>query len=182
MKSREQIRKQIKRLMDSSIFNYAVTIIGLALLIFAYAFTQSEAKTNDGRHTPSETELNFAVVAEGIEAYSYPDRQGLVISTQVEWAALWYKLQLFTIPRPALPAIDFSKQVVLGVLVGEKEGSGYMVHVRKVIIRPEQELVVYAVEQRARPNEQTNNDSPPAYPFQIITIPRLDLPVRFEFQ
>ncbi|MCP4358407.1 MAG: protease complex subunit PrcB family protein, partial [Chloroflexi bacterium] len=80
------------------------------------------------------------------------------------------------------PDIDFSKQVVLGVLAGEKEGSGYMVQVRKVIIRPGQEIVVYAVEQRARPNKQTNNDSPPAYPFQIITIPRLDLPVRFEFQ
>lgn len=182
MTPRTHIRKQIKRLVNTPLFNYAVTMIGVVLLILAYTFTQSEARPSDERRPPAEAELEFAVVAEGIEAYSYPDRQGVVIADQEEWAVLWHKLQLFTIPRPALPDIDFSKQIVLGVLAGEKDGNGYMVHVRKVIIRPGQEIVVYAVEQRAQPDNQTNNDAPPACPFQIITVPRLDLPVRFEFR
>jgi len=184
MKSREQIRKKIKQIMDTTAFNYAVTIFGLVIVVVFYTLSQPGAEASgsgQSQEATSETELDFAVVAEGIEAYKYPDQEGKVISDQEKWEPLWDKLQIFTIPQPALPEIDFSKQIILGVFAGKKDGGGYMVHVEKVIIKPGQEIVIYVVEKRVRPSDQASNNSQSAHPFQIITIPRVDLPVRFEF-
>ncbi len=175
-------RKRLKQVVNSPFFNYVVVVAGLALVIVFYMSTQTGEKGRQRfqeRQTSPETEINFTVIAEGSEAYGYSDSQGQIISTRAEWEALWHTLHLATIPRPVLPEVDFTQQLILVVFAGEKSGSGYMVTVKKVV-KAGQEVIVYAAEQRAKSNQAS--DPQPTYPFQIVTIARPEAPVAFRFQ
>ena len=168
-----------KHLVRYRAFSYAVTLTGL-LLFIVFVSTQTRA-TSQRQTQPSlaETKIDFAILAEGSEAFGYPEQQGHVISTEETWTAAWNALHLATIPRPPLPKVDFTQHVVLVIFAGKKPGSGYMILV-KAIEKANGAVTVYVTEQRAAPNQEP--DPQPTYPFQIVTIPRPDLPVLFRFQ
>src|SRR5438128_2485214 len=55
-----------------------------------------------------------------------------VIRTQAEWAALWKKLHATQIPPPAAPKVDFAKEMVLAVFMGERPTGGHAITIDRV--------------------------------------------------
>lgn len=55
-----------------------------------------------------------------------------VVKTPEEWQQLWNEHTAGTQPRPALPAVDFGKEMVLAVFLGEQRMGGYSVEVTGV--------------------------------------------------
>jgi hypothetical protein len=179
MNLHQRIHRQRKLLTRSPAFNVAMTLTGLFLLV-AFVTNQTDA-TADRRTSaePDVTRIGFAVIAEGSAPFGYRTRQGQMIAGTDQWTALWQALHLTTIPQPPVPEVDFARQVVLVIFAGEKRGSGYMVFVRE-IVQTDDAVIVKVAEQRAMP---ANDSEPqPAYPFQIVTMPRSKLPVLFSFQ
>ena len=71
-----------------------------ALALLSLAVTGCTASTRE--------ETPFTVVAEGDTAADYLDQQGIVIGSLADWEELWEQLHRYTIPRPALPEVDFT--------------------------------------------------------------------------
>ena len=141
-----------------------------ALALLSLAVTDCTAST--GEETP------FTVVADGDTAADYPDRQGIVIGSLAEWKELWEQLHRYTIPRPAVPEMDFTKHTVLAVFAGEKRSGGYTIRVER-ITQTDQAVIVHVTETAPGPRDITTTLI--TYPYQVVKIPRISLPVHFEF-
>lgn len=100
----------------------------------------------------------------------------VVVRTQTEWQALWQK-HTAGLPRPlARPAIDFSRETIIGIFAGEV-ASPTRVAVAKIVQQEKQLVVVYRVgELQPGPPEL---DGRMITPFQIVRLPRSALPVVF---
>lgn len=141
-----------------------------ALALLSLAITGCTASTRE--------EIPFTVVAEGETAADYPDQQGIVIGSPAEWEELWEQLHRYTIPRPALPEVDFTQHTVLAVFAGEKPSGGYTIQVER-ITQTDQTVIVYVTETAPGPRDITTMMI--TYPYQVVKIPHTSLPVRFRF-
>lgn len=143
----------------------------LALVLLGLVVTGCTAST--------EEKMAFTVVAEGDTAADYPDQQGVVIASPNEWETLWEQLHRYTIPRPAVPEVDFRQHTLLTVFAGEKRSGGYTIQVEQVT-RTDQAVIVRVTETAPGPRDTTT--ALITYPYQVVRIPRPSLPVHFEFQ
>src|SRR5262245_58513804 len=84
-----------------------------------------------------------------------------VVRTAEEWQKLWQEHTAGIQPRPALPKVDFNREMVLAVFMGEQQTGGYSIEIAAV--KPgERELTA-----------QVRRTSPPAGAItaQVITHP-----------
>ena len=126
----------------------------------------------------TKEEIPFTVVAEGDTAADYPDQQGVVVASPSEWETLWEQLHRYTIPRPTLPEVDFTQHTLLAVFAGEKRSGGYTIQIERVT-RTDQAVIVRVTETAPGPEDITT--ALITYPYQVVKIPRISLPVHFEF-
>ena len=62
--------------------------------------------------------------------YTAPARQ--VVRSEGEWRAVWAKLHQNVMPQPAVPAIDFGREMVLVAALGGRSSGGYSILVDSV--------------------------------------------------
>src|SRR5438093_6848335 len=75
-------------------------------------------------------------------AMSYvEDRRELVVRTPAEWTMFWRGHS----PDRALPAVDFSQAMVVGIFLGSRPTAGYSVEIVRTLVR-DGALVVQYVE------------------------------------
>ena len=99
--------------------------------------------------------------------------QQSVVRTDAEWRALWQQHA----PGRSAPAIDFSKQMVLGVFLGSRPSSGFQAQITGVRSEGGGLVVEWA---EARPAQGTSALAVMTAPAHLVTIPRHDGAVRFE--
>ena len=87
------------------------------------------AQTN----TKLTVEVSFQTVVKGSRSGVREPLQ-IVVRSQAEWDALWKRHVSIETNPPPPPTIDFNKQIVIGVFLGEKPTGGFDVE----IIRAEQ--------------------------------------------
>jgi hypothetical protein len=116
-------------------------------------------------------QVAFVTVAKG-DASGRQLGAEVVVRTAAEWKALWKEHA----PTEKMPAIDFAKQMVLGVFVGSKPTAGYAVEITGV--RAEgKDLIVEVV--RREPGRGTLAAQILTEPFHLVSVPRHDGQVRF---
>ena len=100
----------------------------------------------------------------------------IVITDPSEWAKLWQQVHRNKFPAPNLPPVDFSKNMVLAVFMGQKPTSGYAIQISEVS-KLNGEVVA-----------KVRETSPPkgsivlqviTQPFHIVVIPKVDAKVKF---
>lgn len=101
--------------------------------------------------------------------------QEWVIADPETWAAVWHQTNPGIPPSP-VPAIDFSRSMVIGAALGQRMTGGYEVRITE-IVEQAGELVV-RVEQVAPPPDAMTIAAL-TQPFHLVQIPRSTLPVRF---
>ena len=121
--------------------------------------------------------IPFTVILEGSSASQHSRPQGYVITSASEWQMLQEQLRRDIDLNPVLPAIDFSQTQLAAVFAGAKPQGGYAIKVERVI-QTEQEIVVYTTE--VQPGDRAGI-AQIVYPYQIISLPRTSLPIRFSF-
>jgi len=100
----------------------------------------------------------------------------VVITNEEEWAELWRRVHTVRIPAPELPTVDFSKNMVLAVFMGQKPTSGYGVQITEVT-RANGEIVVKVKE--TTPPKGAIVLQVLTQPFHIVVVPKVEGKVRF---
>ena len=72
--------------------------------------------------------VSFQTVAKGSRS-GIDEAAQIVVRNQAGWASLWQKHSSVDANPPAPPAIDFSKELVAAVFLGQKPTGGYAVEI-----------------------------------------------------
>jgi hypothetical protein len=116
----------------------------------------------------SATQVDFQTVEKGRRS-GVREALQIAVRSQAEWSALWQKhASIGANPTPPT-VIDFDKEIVVGVFLGEKPTGGYETE----IIRAEQAddtLYVYYREISPQPGRLVTQAL--TQPFHIVRVPR----------
>jgi len=99
-----------------------------------------------------------------------------VIRTAEAWQKLWDEHTANVQPKPPLPAVDFNKEMVLAVFMGQRPTLGYATDVTAVT-REKKGLRVTVRESSPPPGALTGQLV--TSPYAFVAVPRSDGPVKF---
>jgi len=104
----------------------------------------------------------------------------VTVHTAAEWAALWREHAPGRQPSqpPQAPAVDFSREMVVGVFLGTRPTPGYSVQIVRTVAPPNGGLVVEYVE-AAPPRDQVTAQILTA-PYHLVAVSKRDGDVRFQ--
>ena len=136
----------------TKVASYVVSWIGLAMMMSA--------------QTPA-----FTTVAKG-EASGHQEAKQVIIRTAAEWKALWQEHS----PTQKMPAVDFAKDMVVGVFLGSRPSAGYEVEIVNVRTEQNNLIVEYAQKQ---PGRGTMAAQILTEPFHLVSVPKHAGTVRF---
>ncbi len=114
----------------------------------------------------------FRTVERGSQSNIDSARQVVVRSSE-EWTAFW---KTHTFDKPA-PRVDFDKEMVLGVFMGNRPTGGYSVTIGSVAERDGSLVVTYS-ETSPRPGAMTAQVL--TFPYHIVAVAKRGGDVRFE--
>ena len=100
-----------------------------------------------------------------------------VIKGEDDWNNFWDRHVSNIIPKPDVPEIDFSKEMVIGVFAGQKNSGGYEVEIVK-ILKEENSIKVLYKERVPLPDEVVT--AVITQPYHFIKMPKEDLKVIFQ--
>ena len=88
---------------------------------------------------------SFTEVAKG-NASNQQDARQVTVRTAAEWTALWKEHA----PTTKMPAVDFAKQMVVGIFLGTKPSDGHQVEIVGVRTQDKDLIVEYVQRQPGR--------------------------------
>lgn len=113
----------------------------------------------------------FTNIAKG-DASGQQTAKQVTVRTAAEWTALWKDHA----PTDKMPAVDFTKNMVVGIFLGTKPSAGHEVEI--VGVRDEQkDLVVEYVQKQ--PGRGTMAAQILTEPFHLVSVPKHEGTVRF---
>jgi len=104
------------------------------------------------------------------------EQKHMVITDPKDWAELWKRVHRGKIPIPEVPTIDFNKNMVLAVFMGQKPTSGYAIQITE-ISRTNGEVVVKVKE--VTPPKGAILLQVLTQPFHIVVVPKVEGKVGF---
>ncbi len=150
-------------------------MIGLAALSVVFGCAGSRSDTPPElslqRLRPDSTSYAFA---SGFEAAGQ-----FVARDQAAWQALWQQVNARNSPAPALPAIDFDREMVLVAALGRRASGGHSLRFERAERAGAGIVVTIRQEQ---PGSGCIVPSALTFPVDIATVPRSSGPVSFKFE
>ena len=137
----------------------------MLMMVFA-AFLQTAAPSADGKA------ISIKTFDKGLQTMVEEPRQVIVRSAD-ELTKLW---RVHT-PDRAQPAVDFTRDMVVGVFLGSRPSSGYNVEI--VSSREEQGALVVRYRATA-PGRDTMTAQVLTMPYHLVVVPRYAGDVKFE--
>lgn len=151
-------------------------VVGLSLVISLAVGAVEVSATVRGN--PQGQPVRFFTIARGTQTGIRHPLQ-VVIRSASEWVELWSRHTAITIPPPPVPEIDFSHEMVIGVLTGERRSGGYDIKILEVWRQADRLLVLY---RETTPPTGTFTTQALTHPYHLIRTERSDLNVIFEAQ
>ena len=117
----------------------------------------------------------FSTLGKGINSGIRESAQ-VVVRSQNDWAALWSRHMRTQIAPPPPPAVDFSRDMVVALFLGERPTGGYAIEVTQI----ERNDAGLAIRYRTtRPDPAAMPTQALTQPFHLIKLPRVDDSVTF---
>ena len=107
------------------------------------------------------------------EQSNIDDAKQVVARTEAEWTRLW---QQHT-PDRKRPAVDFSKEMVVGVFMGSRPTAGYNVSIVSTFVKDGNVLVRY---QESTPRPGAITAQVLTFPYHLVAVPKANGAVKFE--
>ena len=107
--------------------------------------------------------------------YTEPER--LVVKTKDQWMEVWRKMHRLRLSTPELPLIDFKKEMVIAVFMGERKTGGYEIEIIRVTQK--ESKIFVEVEEKEPPSDSVQT-MVLTQPYHLIVIPKPSLPVTFQ--
>jgi hypothetical protein len=148
------------------------------ICLMALSFVNiAAADTNAHSHAVKTAEAkDVKVIAKGAFSGIQEPKQ-IVVTNATQWAELWQKHSVKREPKPQPPEIDFSKQTVLFVSLGEKHTGGYGVEIADV--KKENGKTEVTVKTKS-PKPGGFQIQAITAPFVIVAIPKVEGEVQFK--
>ena len=122
------------------------------------------------------TELKIRNIAKGgFSGITESSRQ--VMTNQTAWLKFWGRHSVRNVPPPNAPEIDFEKETILAVTMGQKNSGGYVIEIIRV--EKGEDHVTVTVAQRSPPPGSFGLAALTA-PFHIVAIPKTSVKVEFK--
>jgi hypothetical protein len=125
----------------------------------------------------SAGQLVFAPTPAYAGACAFPETL-TTITTEAEWQRVWSELFACASAAPALPAVDFSREMLAVAALGQRGSSGYSVAIRHAALGSDDALHVGVVEYQ--PGRRCAVATVITYPVAIARVPRTDAAVAFD--
>jgi hypothetical protein len=93
-----------------------------------------------------------------------------------EWEALWSRVRAGGLPTPAMPKVDFSREMVIAVFAGECPTGGYTITIEELAVWGNELQVLV---RQAGPPAGAITTQVVTYPYHLVVVPSSSLPVRF---
>jgi len=97
----------------------------------------------------------------------------VVLRTDAEWTKLWQQHS----PDRQRPAVDFSKDMIVGVFMGSRSSAGYNISIVSTFAKDGNVLVRY---QESTPRPGTMTAQVLTFPYHLVAIPKAAGDVKFE--
>ena len=107
------------------------------------------------------------------EQSNIDEAKQVVVRTEAEWTKLWQQHS----PDRKRPAVDFSKEMVVGVFMGSRPTAGYNVSIVSTFAKDGNVLVRYQ-ESTPRPGAMTAQVL--TFPYHLVAIPQAAGDLKFE--
>src|SRR5213594_288709 len=117
----------------------------------------------------------FSTLAKGLASGVGQPTQ-IVVRSQNEWTALWSRHMRAPSAPPPPPSVDFSRDMVVALFMGERPTGGYAIEVTQ-IERTDAGLAIHY--RTRRPDPSSMQMQVLTQPYHLITVPRADDPVTF---
>src|SRR5918992_2197957 len=114
---------------------------------------------------------SFTTIAKG-EVSGQQEAKQVTVRTAAEWKALWDEHA----PAEKMPAVDFAKNMVVGIFLGSKPSAGHEVEITGVRSQDKDLIVEYAQKQ---PGRGTMAAQILTEPFHLVVLPKHEGTVRF---
>jgi hypothetical protein len=103
-------------------------------------------------------------------------RERLVVRDSAHWERVWSRLAARVGPREPTPAVDFGREMIIVVAMGERRSGGFDVDIDSIRSNG-RELLVYVTEET--PGEFCGTTAALTTPAGLARLRRVGLPVRF---
>jgi len=107
------------------------------------------------------------------EQSNIDEAKQVVVRTEAEWTKLWQQHS----PDRKRPAVDLSKDMVVGVFMGSRPTAGYNVSIVSTFAKDGSVLVQYR-ESQPRPGAMTAQIL--TFPYHLVAVPKAAGDVKFE--
>ena len=119
-------------IMDRSFFSLSAVVFSTRML---FSLTGGAGNAN-------EIMVPFTTISRGISS-RITAQSFLTIRTAQEWQDLWHKHASNSPTPPPLPAVDFSRKMVIAIFLGTKPTGGYGVEILRVKMSGDKLLALY---------------------------------------
>lgn len=97
-------------------------------------YVQGTLATDASAFTPAPQRLAWEVLAQGDQAVGVQDQTFVLVNDAGQLANLWNQAQGARLELPPIPQVDFGRETVLAIFMGQQPTGGYGVDVRRVSI------------------------------------------------
>lgn len=98
------------------------------------------------------------------------------LRSNADWKKLWERHSSNVLPQPPLPAVDFSKEMVIAVSLGARNSGGYSVSITSIVDDGTNVVVTY---KETKPNPGGVYTAAITHPFVFVKVPLTSKPVKF---
>lgn len=147
-----------------------MTAVILALVVM---FAQSPAERKMGLNAMILEAPSTRTIEKGDQS-NIDDAKQVLVRTEAEWAKLWQQHS----PDHARPAVDFSKEMVVGVFMGSRPNAGFSTAVISATAANGALIVRY---RETMPGASSVSAQILTFPYHLVAIPKAEVKdVKFE--
>lgn len=107
---------------------------GLAEQLITGVYVQTEITTAQEAFRPAPQQLAWETIASGTQATGVQGARYQLITTQDQLISVWSQVHATQLQPPPLPQVDFQRETLVAIFLGQRSSGGYGVTVRRVAV------------------------------------------------
>lgn len=107
---------------------------GLAEQLTTGVYIQTEITTAQEAFRPAPQQLAWETIASGSQATGVQGARYQLITDQDQLIGVWSQVHATQLQQPALPQVDFQRETLVAIFLGQRNSGGYGVTVRRVAV------------------------------------------------
>jgi hypothetical protein len=136
---------------------------------------QVSPATQDAAEVTPEQQSHTRLAASDQSGFQEPAE--LVLRDQASFAEAWARVHAMLVPAPPPPRVDFTRQMVVVLAIGTRSSGGHAVRFDGMDREGDGARVRYTV---SEPGPDCMTTQAITAPVELVGVPRVDGPVRFE--